>query len=390
MSDTTVGGPPTDAAGSLIEPLWRATIIFRIIALAFAMVVVAANTVGYQRLWLAWTVLAIMTLWTVFTSLQFLRGTGRRTSVVLADVVLTAVLQYSSVYILSASQLHSTFPTITTVWTCGPVIAAGVLAGPRSGLLAGLFLSAVNVVTRGVFDADMGRDAVLLTGLGFLLGLAASTARQSAERLSRAMRVEAATAERERLARSIHDGVLQVLARLRRLEGELTGEPAELARLAGEQELALRTLMTTTPLEPQANGKVDLNPRLRLLETQRVHVSLPATVVEVPAFVAGELAAVVHEALLNVSCHGGPNAQAWVLLEDLGTSVSLSVRDNGPGIPPGRLAEAETEGRMGVAHSMRGRVANLGGTIRLDSRPETGTEWEIHVPIGPRSGAQTQ
>ena len=51
-----------------------------------------------------------------------------------------------------------------------------------------------------------------------------------------AAQVEAATRERERLARGIHDSVLQVLALVRRRGEELGGEAAELGRLAGEQE----------------------------------------------------------------------------------------------------------------------------------------------------------
>jgi signal transduction histidine kinase len=35
---------------------------------------------------------------------------------------------------------------------------------------------------------------------------------------------------------------------------------------------------------------------------------------------------------------------------------------------------------MGVARSMRGRVADLGGTLELVAAPGTGTEWEVRVP----------
>jgi signal transduction histidine kinase len=56
------------------------------------------------------------------------------------------------------------------------------------------------------------------------------------------------------------------------------------------------------------------------------------------------------------------------------------VRDDGPGIPDGRLDAAYAQGRMGVAKSMRGRVLDLGGTIELKTAPGMGTEWEITVP----------
>ena len=68
-----------------------------------------------------------------------------------------------------------------------------------------------------------------------------------------------------------------------------------------------------------------------------------------------------------------------MLLEDLGDRVLVSVRDEGPGIPAGRLEQAEAEGRLGVSGSIRGRVADLGGTVEL-STGSFGTEWELSVP----------
>ena len=57
-----------------------------------------------------------------------------------------------------------------------------------------------------------------------------------------------AAAERARLARVVHDGVLQVLALVQRRGAEIGGEATELARLAGEQEAALRTLIRAAGL----------------------------------------------------------------------------------------------------------------------------------------------
>lgn len=67
----------------------------------------------------------------------------------------------------------------------------------------------------------------------------------------------------------------------------------------------------------------------------------------------------------------------------------LTVRDDGPGIPPGRLEEALAEGHLGVAKSIRGRVTELGGTCTLETAPGEGTEWEIRVPR-PRSGRKNR
>ncbi|WP_246394452.1 ATP-binding protein, partial [Pseudonocardia pini] len=78
--------------------------------------------------------------------------------------------------------------------------------------------------------------------------------------------------------------------------------------------------------------------------------------------------------------HVGAQAPAWILVEQVDDAVEISVRDDGPGIPEGRLAEAAAQGRIGVARSMLGRVADLGGTVVLDTGPGRGTEWIIRVP----------
>jgi signal transduction histidine kinase len=100
------------------------------------------------------------------------------------------------------------------------------------------------------------------------------------------------------------------------------------------------------------------------------------------AGVVEELDLVVRACLDNVARHVGPDAPAWVLVEDLGDSVVVTVRDEGPGIPEGRLDQAASEGRLGVSESVRGRMADLGGTASLYSTPGQGTEWELSVPRG--------
>jgi signal transduction histidine kinase len=61
------------------------------------------------------------------------------------------------------------------------------------------------------------------------------------------------------------------------------------------------------------------------------------------------------------------------------------VRDDGPGIAPDRLAEAAAQGRLGVAQSVCGRIADLRGTVRITSMPGEGTEVEMIIPRAPIS-----
>jgi signal transduction histidine kinase len=363
-----------------VTPIWYGTVVLRWVTLGFALGALLVHLDGYVRPWLAWTAFAGMVAWTCVSSLGYVRPRGRAPWLVVLDVLITCGIMLTSPFVLSDAQYAELAPLVTTVWAAVPPLAAGARFGAVGGIVGGLVLTVCTAVARLDVDLDVARDGVLLTASGLLIGITATTARRSQAALARAMRTEAATAERERLARSIHDSVLQVLARVRRRGSELGGEAAELARLAGEQEIALRALVTTEPAGASDSDTADLRSALQLLSTSRVQIAAPAGEVTMPAAAVDELVAAVREALSNVEKHAGPTAKAWVLLEDLGEEIVLTVRDDGPGIPPGRLEQALTEGHLGVAKSIRGRVAELGGTCTLMTAPGEGTEWELRVP----------
>ncbi|MBV9163673.1 MAG: ATP-binding protein [Pseudonocardiales bacterium] len=368
------------AATDIMTPLWRGVVVLRVITAAFAIVAIIVYHDGFVRPGLGWAVLAGIAVWTVVICLAYSDDVTRRTSVVVIDLLVTLALMGSSALVLSPEQLTEVTqrtPLLTTVWASGPVVAAAVQGGRVAGALFGLAVSVVDIWLRGLFTIDLARDTLLLVGTGFVLGLAATAARRATEQLRRSARAEAATAERERLARSIHDSVVQVLARVRARGGQLDGEAGELARLAGEQEIALRCLFSAKA--PDTTGEQDLAGALRLLAGPRVEVSVPATAVPLPAADVEELVAVAREALANTARHGGPGAKSWILVEDLGTEVALTIRDDGPGVDNGQLADAESAGRMGVSRSIRGRVADLGGTLTLGTGPGRGTEWEVRL-----------
>jgi signal transduction histidine kinase len=173
--------------------------------------------------------------------------------------------------------------------------------------------------------------------------------------------------------------VLQVLALVQRHGEELGGRGGELAALAGEQEVALRSLLTGGG--PSAvGGAEDLRGALQAMTTTTVEVVTPAQPVALPAATVREVVAAVRAALDNVRQHAGPDARAWILLEDERDGARVTVRDNAVGFPPQRLAEAVEAGRLGIAQSMRGRIAGCEGTTSIDSQPGEGIEVEFWVP----------
>lgn len=363
-----------------LQPLWRGLVVYRVLTLVSAAVVVLASLEAYASPGGALAVLAVMAAWTAATAWGYLRGVppGRQGLLAVADVGVTVAVMASTPLVQTPAQIAADASVMGGFWTPGAVLACALAFGLAGGLAGALVVSAVLVAVSARLVTELG-DVQLLVLAGLTVGFAATVLNRSAERVRRAVALAAAAAERERLARAVHDGVLQVLAHVKRRGTQLGGAAAELGALAGEQEIALRTLLTTGPAVPDADGRRDLAAALRTLGSGRVTVAAPAHPVPLPARDVDELVAAVSAALANVALHVGPQAQAWVLLEDTGDGVQIAVRDDGPGIPAGRLAQAQAQGRLGVARSLRGRVADLGGTISLDTGPDRGTEWTISM-----------
>lgn len=78
---------------------------------------------------------------------------------------------------------------------------------------------------------------------------------------------------------------------------------------------------------------------------------------------ARELAAAVGAALDNVREHVGERARAWILVEDEPDEVIVTVRDEGPGIPPG--GSPRPRARDGSAWPCR----SAGGCATSAARP---------------------
>ncbi|MGC3861993.1 MacS family sensor histidine kinase [Micromonospora chersina] len=363
-------------------PLWRSIAVFRFASLAYVGVLVLRDAHRYAHPVAAGGVLLGMLTWTGVTTAGYGRPAGRRWPLLLADLGVVLAIMLATPWVIGRAALSSGVPTLTVAWLAGPVLAWAVSGGRRRGAVAALVLGGADLATRERIGQSSLTGVILLLLAGVVVGHVARLAVEAEARLQRAVELEAATRERERLARDIHDSVLQVLALVRRRGADLDGEAAELARLAGEQEAALRALIGRAGAAPDGAGDArDLRDLLDRYASTTVQVAAPATAVPLPGRVAGELAAAVGAALDNVTRHAG--GRAWVLIEDEGETVTVSVRDEGPGIPDGRLAEAAAQGRLGVAQSIRGRVADLGGEVRILSGPGTGTEIELTVP---RSG----
>lgn len=387
---------------SVEQPLWRALAGYRVLTMLYAIGFFITAWSGFVRPWLAVAYYAVLFVWTLAT-LPKVSGAASCTKRFLAadlTVALTGVL--ITPLADAPERVMDGGPTLPSIWTAGSVLAFAIKGGWRWAAVASTLVAVANLIERGHPARDTVHNVILVWVASIAIGYVVEVARASERTLARALEIEAATRERERLARDIHDSVLQVLAMVQRRGAVIGGEAAELGRLAGEQEVALRTLVSggLVPVsrvsedaaegalvravdEPEAtdtDGPVDLRALLAPYAGSLVNLAEPGAPVLLAPAAARELAAAVGAALDNVRKHVGADARAWILVEDEPDEVIVTVRDEGPSIPEGRLAEAEGEGRLGVALSIRGRLRDLGGTAELISVPGQGTEVELKAP----------
>jgi signal transduction histidine kinase len=371
-------------------PLWRAIAAYRFASLVYAALLLFLDRANYVRWPWAWVVFAGMVVWTVVTTRAYARPAGRTTTLLAVDLAVTAAALLSTDLVQHGSAtFHGDMP-VTATWVAGPVLAWAVAAGRRAGMVAAIALGVCDLVlvhhtlSHLVEGSDVNGPVLLLLA-GWVVGYASRLAARAEHALQQATEIEAASRERDRIARGIHDSVLQVLALVQRRGAEAGGEAAEIGRLAGEQEAALRTLVASAaneapPLPALHFGERDLVTLLGRENSAAVSVVAPAEPVRLPDGVAEQTALAVRAALDNVRQHGGDGAHAWVLIEDEGSLVTVTIRDDGPGIPQGRLAGAAADGRLGVSHSIRGRIRDLGGTVRIESGSGAGTEVQLRIP----------
>jgi signal transduction histidine kinase len=249
-----------------------------------------------------------------------------------------------------------------------------------SGRVFGVF--GVNYCRQRTFSVDEIR---LFQALAQRAALAIENAR-----LYEQAQQAAALAERQRLARELHDSVTQSLYSLtllaeagRRLvtAGDLAPVAGYFSRLGETAQQALKEMRLLMyelrPLGLEGDGLITaLQQRLNAVE-QRAGVQaclVGEGAVELGAAVEHELYQIVVEALNNALKHAGATA-VTVRLAATADGVELEIADNGRGFD---LEAVREQGGMGLV-GMRERVARLGGDLRIDSTTGAGTTIRVSL-----------
>lgn len=203
-------------------------------------------------------------------------------------------------------------------------------------------------------------------------------------RMSRARLLTAAAAERERIERDLHDGLQQRLVglalqlRMARAAAVVDPPDAVAARLddvAGQLSEAITELRELARgIHPAALTDGGLTAALPLLADR---VPIPTamrfeTEARYPPAIEATLYFVASEALANAAKHAEASACSIELRAD-GGDVLLKVGDDGVG---GAVHRAG-----GGLRGLQDRLDALGGELRIDSRPGTGTVLEARLPV---------
>ena len=211
--------------------------------------------------------------------------------------------------------------------------------------------------------------------------------------------MNAIVAERERIAREMHDSLAQVLAtshlRLCALEQrpevcghvDLARELTELAEMTHEAYVDVREAILGLRESSHADRELLASLRIYLEKfsnqtglTGRLETRLPDDL-GLPPGAEIQVIRVIQEALTNVRKHAGART-AIVRVEADGDGVCLVVEDDGRGFDP-----IEVGGRddgFGL-HAMRERMSLVGGTLTIQSAAGAGTRVTARLPHATRT-----
>ena len=285
----------------------------------------------------------------------------------------------------------------------GPVVEVYVGARDATGrpVLVETYFSATNLGERA-HSLERRVTVVAILALVFLalllvplsLRLARRVERYERERLAMVrIAMDASSDERRRLARELHDGVVQDLSGTRyvlasvekQLAARALPELRSTVRIALDVILvqieALRSL--TTSLFSASAGGTDVTEALTGLahdaEARGLRVRLElGTLPPLPATVAESLIQVARESLRNVVTHAEASVATVSLTARGDDEVTLVVRDDGRGFRPSQAATPL--GHLGL-QLLEASAHRVRGTLSLDSEPGRGTTVTLVVPI---------
>lgn len=266
--------------------------------------------------------------------------------------------------------------SLAGAWPVAAVLAIGVARGLWPSIAAAVTLGAARFVGMiGMAHAPAHWHAsqwLSVFSTAVLYALAGAAAATVARRVRAAEDVAAEAAARDRVARDLHDGMLQTLAAVQRRATD-----PDLVHLARTQEAELRTYLFSPVVDADDNLEAGIR-RVATATTARWRIAVDTAFVpplpRLDRVTVETLVAAVGECLANTAKHAGVDRVNLSVEADEAGSLQVVVRDRGTGFVPNSVAQ------RGLRHSVAERITEIGGTFEISSAPGHGTEIRLRVP----------
>jgi signal transduction histidine kinase len=287
------------------------------------------------------------------------------------------------------------------------LLAAGYRWGLKETLWTGLvsavlfnskdILVLTSTAPAGMVDSEFDLDSFIIRMGYFVLFTVMIGYLAERQRTRRAEQAAiAAAAERARLARELHDGVIQsllgmkmrleVMRRAGSLESAALSELQQNETLLAREVVNLRMLMFE--LAPSDDNPPELPLLLHDLAVRFEHASGITTrfvaageVRQVSPRACHEIVQIVQESLVNVHKHSGAR-NALVRLSEKGDHWELTVEDDGQGFDFEGLVTHDALDRAAKGpRIIKERVRLLGGSLTIESTPGVGAKLTVTLPL---------
>ena len=283
-----------------------------------------------------------------------------------------------------------------TRWTGLPVNPSLVSRLGSAGLMSAPF--STDQVSGRVFFTEMSSPTVEALPLVELVAREIGGSISQLHSYDKSRQI-AITEDRIRVARDLHDGVLQSLTGIRlelqsmadQAAGSWRKPPSDrllaIERALSIEQRELRRFIedlrptSAAPAGPSLAGRLeDLRQRIALEWRTPITIRVSPSDLALPDAIDRDVPLMVHEAIVNALKHGRPSRVAIdVRLAD--DDLTIIVKDDGRGFGfRGRRDHGELVASNAGPVSLRERVASLGGEIAVESGP-SGSRVELTLPM---------
>lgn len=341
---------------------------------------------------IAWAIGAVIVAQLALVTLPAI---GQRPGAVIVMTTLEDLLYGLGLLVLGALAAFALSRAIVRPLAAGPAARASGELSLRTRLVAitaGASFATTGILLDVLVDFERTSDAelvgYLLLGAGLVAFVSLLGWLVGDDMLLREQAAAAAAAERDRIARELHDGVaksvsilaLEAATAASRAPAEFRPELAKIHRLARMLSEEMRAIVSDVRTSGEPPSFVDALSRV-VARHDLVELALEGDVEQIGTLARFEILRIVDEALTNARRHSGARrVRARVALD--GARVVVEVEDDGVGVGRVDWEDLALRGRYGLI-GIRERAVILGGDVAVEQSPLGGTRLRVDVPLTP-------